>query len=470
MFSSRLLGLLITIVIATPFYHCGQPMPPTGGSRDTLPPRLVKANPMDSGLNVKANRITLEFNEYVQIDGIQQQLVISPVPKIMPLVESKLKEVTIKLKDTLEPNTTYTINFGDALKDVNENNPMRNFTYIFSTGNIIDSGKLAGRVLIAENGKSDSTILVVLHRDLSDSAFEKSRPRYFARPNKEGFFTFRYLADGLYNVFAIRDADGSLKYDQVSESIGFLDQPVTITANTEPVKLYAFTETEEVPKKPTTSTPPKQPGVKDDKRFKYAAILADGSLDILGDLVLRFDREPSAFDTAKISLRDENLLRVSPYTLSFDSNLLKIKTTWTPGAKYNLVIEKDFAQDSLGNKVLRNDTLKIEAKKLSDYGSVNFRMLDLDTTQHPVLLLYKSDELKSSIPIINSRLSIPSILPGEYEIRILFDRNRNGIWDTGNFKERKQPELVKPRKEKLTLRANWDNEVDINLQEVQNQG
>jgi uncharacterized protein (DUF2141 family) len=468
MFSSRLLIFLFTIIIAAPFYQCGQPMPPTGGSRDTLPPRLVKANPADSGLNVKTGKILLEFNEYVQVQNVQQQLVMSPVPKIQPQVEAKLREVTIRLKDTLEPNTTYTINFGQSLQDVNENNPMKNFTYIFSTGAVIDSGKLTGRVLLAENGKADSTIIVLLQRDLSDSAFEKQRPRYFARTNKEGFFTFRYLADGRYNIFALKDADGGMKYDQASESIGFLDSTIIITASTPPVSLYAFTETIEAPKK-ITSTPVKQPGAKDDKRLRYTVNLDNGSLDILGDLKLKFDRKPSTYDTSKISLLDEKMQRISPYTLAFDSNELVIKPTWIPGTKYNLVILKDFAQDSLGNKVLRNDTLTIEAKKLSDYGSVIFRILNLDTTKRPVLLLYKSDELKKSIPLNGDRISIPSILPGEYDIRILFDRNGNGKWDTGNFKERKQPELVKPRKEKLTIRANWDNEVDINLQEVQNQ-
>ncbi len=469
MFSSRLIVFLFIIIIAAPFYQCGQPMPPTGGSRDTLPPLLVKAVPADSARNVTSNRITLEFNEYVQLQGTQQQLVISPIPKVMPLVESKLKQVTIRLKDTLEPNTTYTINFGQSLQDVNENNPMKNFTYIFSTGSVIDSGKLTGRVLLAENGKADSTIIVVLHRDLSDSAFEKVRPRYFARTNKEGFFTFRYLANGRYNAYALRDADGSMKYDQVSEVIGFMDQPVDISAATEPVRIYAFAGTPEQPQKPASSTTAKQPGAKEDKRYRYAANLENGSLDILGDLELKFDRRPSAYDTTKISLVNEKIERVSPYTLAFDSNLLRIKHGWIPGTKYSLLIEKDFAEDSLGNKILRNDTLRFETKKLTDYGNITFRILNIDTAQHPVLLLYKSDVLKHSFALNSNRLVIPSILPGEYEIRILFDKNANGKWDTGNFPERRQPELVKPRKDKLTIRANWDNEVDINLQEVQNQ-
>jgi uncharacterized protein (DUF2141 family) len=452
------------------FNNCGQPMPPTGGSRDTIPPVLVRSVPVDSGLNVKTKKITLEFNEYVQLQNTQQQLVISPVPKQMPLVEFKLKTVTIKLKDSLEPNTTYTINFGESLQDVDEGNPMKNFTFIFSTGNVVDSGRLSGRVLLAENGKADSTLIVILYRDLSDSAVRKNKPRYFARLNKEGFFSFRYLADGKYNVFALLDADGGMRYDQPGEMIGFFDQPIDISTSTEPIKIYAFAELEETPLKLVNTAASKPAGAKDDKRFRYASNLENGSLDILGDLQLKFDRKPSSYDTSKISLVNEKHERVSLYTIAFDSNILTITNKWIPDTKYSLLIEKGFAEDSLGNKILRNDTLHIETKKESDYGSLSLRILDLDTSIQPVLLIYKGDILKMSVPLKSNRLIFSRILPGEYDIRILFDRNRNGKWDTGDLLKRLQPELVKPRKEKLNIRANWDNEVEINLEEVENQG
>jgi Bacterial Ig-like domain len=438
--------------------------------RDTLPPVLVKSTPPDSGRNVRTNKITLEFDEYVQLQNAQQQVVISPVPKIMPLIESKLRTVTIRLKDSLEPNTTYSINFGQSLVDVDENNPMKNFTFIFSTGHVVDSGKLSGRVLMAENGKADSTLIVILYRDLSDTAVIKLKPRYFARLDKEGFFSFRYLANGKYNVFALKDADGSLHFDQPTEMIGFLDQPIEIDANSEPVKLYAFSEIGEGPRKSPSTQGTKPSTSKEDKRLHYSLNLDNNTLDILGDLQVKFDRKPTVYDTAKISLRNEKGLRVSPYKLALDSNILKITHAWIPGTKYSLLIEKDFAEDSLGNKIIRNDTIHFETKKEADYGSLRLRLLNLDTSLQPILLFYKGDELKKSVPLRSGRIEFSKIIPGEYDIRILFDRNRNGKWDTGNFSEKLQPEIVKPRKEKLNIRANWDNEVDINLQEVQNQG
>lgn len=147
---------------------CAQIIPPTGGPRDSIPPVMLKALPADSTLNFKGNKIVLTFDEYIQLDKAEEQLVVSPVPKTNPVIEAKLKEVTIKIKDTLEENTTYSINFGKSLKDLNEGNPYKNFTYLFSTGNQLDSGRLSGKVVIAETGKPDSTLIVMLHRNFDD--------------------------------------------------------------------------------------------------------------------------------------------------------------------------------------------------------------------------------------------------------------------------------------------------------------
>ncbi len=466
---SRLAAVFSLVFLSSLFYQCGQPMPPMGGLKDTLPPVLIKANPRDSAVNVKGNKITIEFNEYIQLQGLQQQLVVTPVPLVQPIIESKLKVVTIKLKDTLQPNTTYSINFGNALQDINENNPLQNFTYVFSTGSHIDTGKLSGRVVLAETGKADSTLLVVMHRNLADSAFSTVKPVYLARMNKEGFFAFRYLVPGRYNVFAIRDQDGGLKFDSPSETIAFLDSVVTITAQTEPIKLYAFTETL-IDYKPPLSGSPKVPAAKDDRRLRYQPNLENGTLDVLGDLKVKFERKPTKFDSSRIRLTDEKFERISGYHMVLDSSTVKINYDWKMGTKYSLFLDKGLAEDSLGNGLLKNDTLKFETKKESDYGSLAIRTSGLDTNAHPVLLFYVGDELKRSVPLTVNRINIPLIPPGEYELRVLFDKNRNGIWDTGNFKEKKQPEIVTPRKQKMNIRPNWDNEVEINLQEVINQG
>ncbi len=462
MLRSLLLLSSVFLIIGSSL-RCGQPLPPMGGAKDTLPPVLIRALPKDSATNTSSPKIVLEFNEYVQLRDIQQQLVVSPVPKVQPVIESKLRTVTINIKDTLQTNTTYAFNFGNALQDINENNPLKNFTYVFATGPSIDSGTISGQILIAETGKADSTLVAILQPDLADSAVKTRKPKYMARLNGDGLFSFRYLSPGTYNLFALKDADGGLKYDQSSELFGFLNQPVTITAKTPPVRLYAFQEAEEDTKRPAT----KKPAKTDDKRLKYSSS-ASGGQDILLPLQLTFERKPNTFDSAKLYLATDSGTRIAS-TISIDSNIVTVSHNWSPGTAYKLFIEKGLAADTFGFSVLRNDTLKFSTKKKEDYGSLLIRLSNLDTTKHPVLLFFANDVLKQSIPLNATRINIPLLVPADYQVRVLYDRNRNGKWDTGDYKLKRQPEIVIPRKDNLSIRPNWENEVEINLKELENQ-
>src|SRR5687768_7205760 len=123
---------------------------PTGGPRDSLPPVLVSVAPADSTLRFTGKKITFVFDEYIQLDNVFQQLLVSPTPKIAPDVRSHLRTMTVTIRDTLEPNTTYSFDFGDAVKDINEQNPLRGFTYLFTTGDVLDSLELTGKVVLAE--------------------------------------------------------------------------------------------------------------------------------------------------------------------------------------------------------------------------------------------------------------------------------------------------------------------------------
>ena len=185
--------LLSIIVISFLAVSCGQQIPPTGGPRDTLPPKLMSALPDYKSTNFKSDKIILTFDEYVSLDNPFEKVTFSPIPKYNPIVESKLKTVTIKIKDTLEENTTFFIDFGGAVRDINENNILKNLSYTFSTGNYIDSAILGGKVYIAEKGITDSTLIVVLHRNMDDSAIAKEKPRYITKLKGDGSFLFSNL-------------------------------------------------------------------------------------------------------------------------------------------------------------------------------------------------------------------------------------------------------------------------------------
>ena len=185
---------------------CANIIPPAGGPRDSLPPVLVQSLPKDSALNVRPKLITLTFNEYVSVNDIFQQLVVNPAMNSQPQVDYKLRNVTIKLKDSLLGNTTYSFHFGDAIRDVNENNIARNFSYTFSTGPRLDTATYSGKVLLAASGKADSTLLVVLHKDLSDTAIFRLKPPYYTKLNGKGEFKFSFLPKDIFQVFVVKSA------------------------------------------------------------------------------------------------------------------------------------------------------------------------------------------------------------------------------------------------------------------------
>lgn len=450
---------------------CAQIIPPTGGPRDSIPPVMLKALPADSTLNFKGNKIVLTFNEYIQLDKAEEQLVVSPVPKTNPVIEAKLKEVTIKIKDTLEENTTYSINFGKSLKDLNEGNPYKNFTYLFSTGNQLDSGRLSGKVVIAETGKPDSTLIVMLHRNFDDSAVMKEKPRYFARLDSAGTFAFNNIAPGRYNLFALKDPSGQKMYMRKSDMFAFYDSAVTVGGESIHPVLYAFSE-EPDEKKPggraaaPSATTKKTTAPKKEKKLSYTTNLADGQQDLLSDFKLTFNDSLVAFDESKLHFTDTLFLPVTGYSISRNDTSGKVfvlKYPWKEEQHFRLILEQDIAKDSAGLELAKTDTIKFRTKRNADYGSLKLRVRNLDTAQHIVFLFFKTDKLEQTVPVRNKEVNFSLFNTGEYEIRILYDQNDNLKWDAGNYMKKIQPEKIVADGKKYTIRANWDNEITIEL-------
>lgn len=448
-------------------YGCGQQIPPTGGPRDSLPPKLMMAYPDYKSIHFKSNKIILTFDEYIGLDNPFEKVTFSPIPKYNPVVESKLKTVTIKLKDTLEENTTYHIDFGSAVRDINENNVIKNLSYVFSTGNYIDSAMLGGMVYIAETGKIDSTLIVVLHRNLEDSAVAKEKPRYITKLKGDGSFRFSNLKPGRYHLFAIKDNDGGKKYDQVSERIAFQNDVVEIGKDSM-ATLYAFEEAH--PPTPMKRSPIESSNKKgEDKRLRLSNNLDANQQDLLTDLMLSSTYPFKTFDSSKIQLYDKDYKTLQPIKISNDSTHKKIIIThkWKEGADYHLILQKDMASDTLNNKILKTDTLSFSAKRISEYGSIKIKIENPDSTLHPILLLKNLDRIHYQQPLTQTLYSVPLIPPGDYEVSILFDQNGNGRWDTGNYWKKIQPEIVVLRKQLFNIRANWENELILDLGSIQ---
>ncbi len=214
------------------FSSCARMGNPDGGWYDDTPPYVVRSTPNDRGTQVTNKRITINFNEFIKIEDAQNKVIVSPPQLEMPDIKASGKRIVVSLKDSLKPNTTYTIDFSDAISDNNEGNPMGNYTFSFSTGDVIDTMQVSGYALDASNLEPIKGILVGLYEDstFADSTFHKTPMMRVSRTNGSGFFTIKGIAPGRYRIRALKDADGDFMHGQKSEMIGFIDEVIEPTS------------------------------------------------------------------------------------------------------------------------------------------------------------------------------------------------------------------------------------------------
>lgn len=205
---------------------CARMGQPDGGWYDETPPRILGAAPADKGTNVKNRKISIFFDEFIQIENATEKVVVSPPQLETPEIVASGKRIRIELLDSLKPNTTYTIDFSDAITDNNENNPLGNYTYSFSTGDAIDTLEVSGKVLQAKDLEPVKGILVGLYSDLSDTAFTTKPMLRVSRTDGSGRFVIKGVAPGTYRVYALQDADGNYLFNQKSEMLAFSQEKI----------------------------------------------------------------------------------------------------------------------------------------------------------------------------------------------------------------------------------------------------
>ncbi|QEC51587.1 polysaccharide lyase family 4-like protein [Anseongella ginsenosidimutans] len=251
----RFSGLLVS-AISLLTWSCAVQQTPTGGEKDIEPPKLVSVYPPNETLNFKAEEIQILFNEYVQLKNAFQEITISPDPETRPEFRTKKTAIIVKFTDTLEENTTYQINFGKAIGDMNEGNPFPNFKYVFSTGNQIDSLRIRGSVGIYSMGKHDpkstglSEVLVLIHKEQDsipnqDSLIMKKKPGYYTYADSSGNFEITNLKEGTYRLYAIKEENDSRIYDESDELLAFLPEPLALSSDTLLPRVYLATMQQE---------------------------------------------------------------------------------------------------------------------------------------------------------------------------------------------------------------------------------
>jgi len=237
---------LIILMISGLISGCASIKQPTGGPRDSTPPSVVKETPPNLTRNFKAERIQIQLSEFFKLNNQFKEVSISPEMEKMPEFKIKKNILEIRLQDTLEKNTTYTINFGNAIVDYNEGNVLKNYSYVFATGNIIDSLSITGRVTDALTKKPvlDATVFIIpVSRD---TIFGKRRASIFTQTDSSGNFSLKHLREDTYRIYAVKEEGGGDKiYNSTNESIAFLNDSIVLNKDTSNIQLELF---KEVPK------------------------------------------------------------------------------------------------------------------------------------------------------------------------------------------------------------------------------
>ena len=224
---TRLFSIIASTIIIV---SCASIGTPTGGPRDYTPPVFKKSNPAPNQTEVGNNKLTLEFDENIQLDNPSENVIISPPQKEMPKIKANLKRIDIELIDSLLPNTSYTIDFGSAIKDNNEGNILNGFSLAFSTGEKIDSLQISGTILNAIDLEPITGMTIGLHPADNDTAFTTLPFARVTRSDIYGKFTIKNLAEGKYKIYGVKDADRNYKFNAPTEDIAFLDEVIIPSA------------------------------------------------------------------------------------------------------------------------------------------------------------------------------------------------------------------------------------------------
>jgi hypothetical protein len=458
-------------------YGCANITAPTGGKKDIRGPKLIYISPSDSQRNARVCRLEMRFDEYITVGDVGSEVSISPTLQIDPVVSGLNKKVTVKIQDSLlEPYTTYRLSFGNAIKDVHEGNPFKNYTYTFSTGPYFDSLLLRGKIINAGTGlpESDGILVGLYDAEGSDSVVARHKPKYVVKA-VAGEFVFKGLPERKFWIFAIKDVNNNMTYDGPAkgEMIAFNDSALipSVDSLLRPVRLRIFAEA------PDTSLKTELSGKRrsdlanaksKDHKLVYTLNVdtSDASkktFDLTKEVEIAFN-DPFYFNKDKITLTyDSAGITVNPaIVLKDDSAHLRIATAWSPDKVYTLKLAKGFARDTLGEEyppsrhIFRTwdegnygtITMHLPSKYRNSTGLYIFRVISgSDTVYHK--------------PVTDTVFKITRLKPAQYSFSVVVDKNKNGKWDTGDLFNKIQPEEVIPYEGSLTLKAGWDNVIDF---------
>lgn len=557
--------LSIVLLIVAILAGCAKQGMPSGGPKDTEPPKMKRTTPDNRTLQFSNNQFYIEFDEYVVLKDADNNVLVSPPMKNKPEIKTKGRGVQVKIKDTLAENTTYLFQFKDAIADFNEGNLLPSLEYVFTTGSYIDSMSIKGKVVDALTLEPREEAISVwlmnvadgeeFRATFGDTAAPDPRQAYATRCNKDGSFSFNYIRPGKYHIFAVQDEDKNMKLGK-NEAVAFLDSCVAAsamavvvsdTSQTDSVKtrkdrlLQLRMFTPDVEKQRVTGGDFKSSGkvVVTTLLPMVAPVIDGGGEEVIwrlnekrdtltlwslrekcDSLQLVVSDESGLADTLKLKWRPKKgrglaLSQIQagsglemklnhkalPYydTLSLrfniplggesgtrdslvrvrymkdssltccavvvDTSLMKASIVYDfkQGEKYEVEVQKDCFKDIYGRG---NDSLRaaVNVTKAEEYGNLSMDILLNGEPMVPTFVIVELLNEKGTV--VASRWVLPGVqpakfehlTPGKYRVRAIVDNNHNKKWDKGDFATGLQPEKVFYFSKTLDVRANWDFE------------
>ncbi|WP_428327803.1 Ig-like domain-containing protein [Mucilaginibacter sp.] len=527
--------LLTAFCIILLNFGCANRQLPQGGPRDHDPPKLLKASPPNMTRNFKEKVITLDFDEFFKLNNPYSEISMSPTPAKLPEYKVKKKSIEITLKDTLEKNTTYVINFGKSIADVNEGNVLKNFTYVFSTGIHIDSLSISGTVINNETQLKEKDVTVMLFTLKQDSLlFGKKKPTIFATTDSAGAFTLNNLHPDTYRIYALKEASPNKIYDKDDELIAFIKNDIHLTKDTSDIQLKLFKQTpvkfrfidrrfdpdgklfftfnKKLDNPSLRVIYPKgydSQKIVDISKTKDTATLYMRNMDFDSIRVALFDNNKpldslsfrkgrketfqrtlsfgynvsndnklkpgvplnikanypiNSFDPALITLKEDSA-DVSNFTVEKDTANTKLFTLnyrWKQIDNYVLTINEGAFTDIYGDKNKRT-VRKFQVDKPENYSLLTLAVTVPDTSKSYIIQLLNEQKvlLRSDLIRKNTQLVYKNYYTGKYNVKVIYDSNNNGKWDSGSIKLRTQPENIWVNEIPITLRPNWEQVTPI---------
>jgi hypothetical protein len=533
------LFLFLSIAACVFELGCANRVSPSGGVKDEKPPVVVKIDPANRSTKFESKSVLLKFDEFVTLNNPQTEIFISPYMKTRPDIKLRGKTLVVKFKQDLLPNTTYTINFGNSIKDLTEGNPMTNFEYAFSTGDHIDSLFISGNLIFADNGDPVKDALVAVYNNAEDSLFTTTPPAQISRTDEKGNFRLSNLSDQTYYLFALIDKNSSYFFDLPNESIAFYSSGIN-PADTLPIKPVLRLFNEGLDKAKIMERKNKEYGhieidfskpienlqvsildtlltaenylieksetndtlhlwYKDIPEFspvsfllfndtllmdtiqfrrtiremtlqpiKYISNAKGGrgvsSINYQSDLWLKFNHPITRIDTSLVQVyEDSTLLNINKFVSISNYRNLSFNYEWKPEKKYKLVIPDSTITDYYG-EVNEEITVSYSVYNPDTYGTLIVNLKEFDQNNTYILKLYdKTYKLLREEMITQNSITLQLLKPGEYKIVVVNDQNKNGIWDTGNYAQKTQPEPIFTPKIAIAIKEDWETEVEITL-------